>query len=98
VDAGIGGGVAEVVGRKLSDLAHSHQIICITHLPQIAKFATHHFKISKHIRNERTLTTIQPLKGEERVQELARMLGGESITEATLNHAREMLEIKPSPA
>lgn len=98
VDAGIGGGVAAVVGRKLADLARSHQVICITHLPQIAKFATHHFKISKQVLNERTLTTIQPVKGEERVQELARMLGGETITEATLNHAREMLEIKPQPA
>lgn len=98
VDAGIGGGVAEVVGRKLSDLARSHQVICITHLPQIAKFATHQFKISKQVQNERTLTTIQPVKGEERVQELARMLGGETITEATVNHAREMLEIKPPPA
>jgi len=98
VDAGIGGGVAEVVGRKLSALARNHQIICITHLPQIAKFATHHFKISKQVQNERTLTSIQPVKGEERVQEIARMLGGETITEATLSHARELLEIKQPPS
>jgi DNA repair protein RecN (Recombination protein N) len=96
VDAGIGGGVAEVVGRKLSALARSHQVICITHLPQIAKFATHHFKISKHVQNERTRTSIQPVKGDARVQEIARMLGGETITEATLNHARDLLEVKPS--
>ncbi len=94
VDAGIGGGVAEVVGRKLFALSRNHQIICITHLPQIAKFGTHHFKISKHVMDERTCTTISPVKGEERIQEIARMLGGETITEATLNHARELLEIK----
>jgi DNA repair protein RecN (Recombination protein N) len=98
VDAGIGGGVAEVVGRKLSSLARSHQVICITHLPQIAKFATHHFKISKHVQNKRTLTSIQPVKGDARVQEIARMLGGETISEATLNHARELLDIKQPPA
>jgi DNA repair protein RecN (Recombination protein N) len=98
VDAGIGGGVAEVVGRKLAALARSHQVICITHLPQIAKFGTHHFKISKYIQNERTVTSLQPVKGDERVQEVARMLGGETITEATLNHARELLDPKQPPA
>ncbi len=94
VDAGIGGGVAEMVGKKLSSLARSHQIICITHLPQIAKFGTHHFKISKQVVNERTQTSIEPVKSEARIQELARMLGGETITEAALNHARELLEKK----
>ena len=94
VDAGIGGGVAEMVGKKLSSLARSHQVICITHLSQIAKFATHHFKISKHVVNDRTRTTIEPVKNETRIQEFARMLGGETITEATMNHARELLEKK----
>ena len=94
VDAGIGGGVAEVVGRKLSALARNHQVVCITHLPQIAKFATHHLKISKSVLDEKTRTTIHAVKGEDRVHEMARMLGGETITEATLNHARELLEIK----
>jgi DNA repair protein RecN (Recombination protein N) len=94
VDAGIGGGVAEMVGKKLSSLARSHQVICITHLPQIAKFGTHHFKISKHVVNERTRTAIEPVKNEARIQELARMLGGETITEAAMNHARELLEKK----
>ncbi len=94
VDAGIGGSVAEMVGKKLSSLARSHQIICITHLPQIAKFGTHHFKISKQVVNERTQTSIEPVKSEARIQELARMLGGETITEAALNHARELLEKK----
>jgi DNA repair protein RecN (Recombination protein N) len=91
VDAGIGGGTAEVVGRKLSELARHHQVICITHLPQIAKFGEHHFSISKHVNDGRTLTTIQPLNKEDRYKEIARMLGGEEITQTTLDHARELL-------
>ncbi len=92
VDAGIGGGTAEVVGRKLSELAQHHQVICITHLPQIAKFGDHHYGISKHVMDGRTLTTIQPLGEAERQQEIARMLGGEELTAATLKHARELLK------
>jgi DNA repair protein RecN (Recombination protein N) len=88
----IGGGTAEVVGRKLSELAGHHQIICITHLPQIAKFGKHHFGISKHVVAGRTQTAIQPLSEEDRYQEIARMLGGEQITQTTLDHARELLE------
>ena len=91
VDAGIGGGVAEVVGQKLNDLAEHHQIICITHLPQIAKFGDSHYCISKSIFEGRTLTTIQPLDKPQRIKELARMLGGVEITPATLAHARELL-------
>ena len=92
VDAGIGGGTAEVVGRKLSELAGHHQVICITHLPQIAKFGEHHLSISKHVANGRTLTTLQPLEKEDRYREIARMLGGEEITQTTLDHARELLD------
>jgi DNA repair protein RecN (Recombination protein N) len=92
VDAGIGGGTAEVVGRKLSELAKHHQVICITHLPQIAKFADHHFSISKHVAHGRTRTAIHRLVAEDRHKEIARMLGGEDITRATLEHARELLE------
>ncbi|MBW2641187.1 MAG: hypothetical protein JRE10_13790 [Deltaproteobacteria bacterium] len=91
VDAGIGGSVAEVVGKKLSSLARHHQIICITHLPQIAKFGDHHFNISKHVVRGRTRTTITRLTESERVKEIARMLGGEKMTRATLEHAHEML-------
>jgi len=91
VDAGIGGGVAEVVGKKLAALAKRHQIICITHLPQIAKFGDHHFIISKHVSDGRTKTSINCLSIPERIDEIARMLGGEKITQATLDHAREML-------
>jgi len=92
VDAGIGGGTAEVVGRKLSELARHHQVICITHLPQIAKFGEHHFSIAKHVADGRTITAIQPLNKEGRYKEIARMLGGEEITPTTLEHARELLD------
>ena len=92
VDAGIGGDVAEVVGKKLSRLAAANQVICITHLAQIAAFGHHHYKISKHIENGRTFTRISPLTGDQRLEEIARMAGGEKITPATRNHAAEMLE------
>ncbi len=92
VDAGIGGGTAEVVGDKLLELARHHQVFCITHLPQIAKFGHHHLGISKQVVNGRTLTVINPLDDKERVEEIARMLGGVDITAATLNHARELLK------
>jgi DNA repair protein RecN (Recombination protein N) len=91
VDAGIGGEVAELVGKKLAELAGRHQILCITHLPQIAKYGDHHFRIAKIVAKGRTHTTLVPLGVEERVEELARMLGGETITAKTRAHAREML-------
>jgi DNA repair protein RecN (Recombination protein N) len=91
VDAGIGGNVAEMVGRKLAALAQHHQILCITHLPQIAKFGNHHFRIAKTVANGRTSTTISHLSDDQRVEEIARMLGGEQITQTTLAHAQELL-------
>lgn len=91
VDSGIGGGVAEMVGNKLASLARFHQILCITHLPQIACFGKSHFKIEKRERKGRTHTTIAPVQGEDRIKELARMLGGVRITKKTLAHAREMM-------
>jgi DNA repair protein RecN (Recombination protein N) len=94
VDAGIGGSVAEVVGKKLMVLAQYHQVFCITHLPQIAKFGDHHFQIAKHVSDGRTCTAISPLGDKERVEEIARMLGGVKITAKTLSHARELLENK----
>ncbi len=96
VDAGIGGETAEVVGRKLAALSRFHQTICITHLPQIAKFGDHHYRIEKHVESGRTTTKITRLDEENRVLEIARMTGGKKITEKTLAHAREMLEnVKP---
>lgn len=94
VDAGIGGAVAEVVGRKLKAISRSHQVFCITHLPQIAALADAHFRIAKQESGKRTRTTIRPLGPEERVDEIARMSGGRKITDATRRHAREMLGMK----
>jgi DNA repair protein RecN (Recombination protein N) len=91
VDAGIGGGVAEAVGRKLLALSRFHQVICITHLPQIAGFGDHHYLIAKEVNGGRTRTLIRPLSGGDRVHEIARMLGGETITRTALDHATEML-------
>ncbi len=93
VDAGIGGGVADGVGKKLASLARRHQILCITHLPQIARFGDQHLLIAKAVVEGRTKTTITPLDTDDRVKELARMLGGEQITPTTLAHARELLNI-----
>jgi len=92
VDAGIGGSVAEAVGKKLSKLARYHQIICITHLPQIAKFGDNHFRITKKVSHGRTITSINPLNEKDRIKEIARMLGGMEITKTTLEYAREMLQ------
>ena len=97
VDAGIGGGVAEIVGHKLSTLARHHQIICITHLPQIARFGDHHYRISKDVVSGRTRTRIDPLDDNARIDEIARMLGGVQITPKTLAHAREMVEEHRGP-
>jgi DNA repair protein RecN (Recombination protein N) len=91
VDAGIGGGVAETVGRKLAALSRYHQVICITHLPQIAVYGAHHFRIEKTVTKGRTRTVLTPLEPDTRIREIARMLGGETITPTTLEHAREMM-------
>lgn len=92
IDAGIGGKTAEFVAQKLQSLAKYNQVICITHLPQIASFATHHYKIEKNISQNRTFTTTKKLNFDERVEELSRLLSGSHITQTTLQNAREMLE------
>ncbi len=97
VDAGIGGRVAEAVGRRLRDIAQSGQVLCVTHLPQIAAFAQHHINVRKEIVGARTETFVKPLNGSERVEELARMMGGEIITETTRRHALEMIEHSAGP-
>jgi DNA repair protein RecN (Recombination protein N) len=91
VDAGIGGAVADVVGKKLDDLSRKHQLICITHLPQIARFGNYHYYIEKKVQNGRTTTAIRPMGRKERINELARMLGGEKITQTALEHARTLM-------
>ncbi|MFQ5597102.1 MAG: DNA repair protein RecN [Nitrospiria bacterium] len=91
VDAGIGGGVAERVGKQLSILSKNHQVLCITHLPQIASQADHHYFVDKKKLGNRVVTSIGKLSRTERVEELARMLGGVTITEITRRHAKEMI-------
>lgn len=92
VDSGIGGGVSAMVGRKLKHVAAEQQVVCITHLPQVAAFADHHYRVVKVTEGGRTRTGIELLSEDGRVAELARMLGGARITEKTLEHAREMME------
>ena len=92
VDSGIGGAIAEVVGRKLRDLSQQHQVICVTHLPQIACFADSHHSVRKEVKGGRTVTLVDHLEKESVVDEIARMLGGVKITDKTRAHAREMIE------
>ena len=91
VDAGIGGAVAEIVGRRLRQLAQHRQVLCVTHLPQVASLGHHHYSITKHSGQETTTVVVVNLHGQGRIQELARMLGGIDISERTLRHAEEML-------
>jgi len=92
VDSGIGGAMAEVVGRKLKELSRHHQVVCVTHLPQIACFADQHHSVRKEVRSGRTFTSVDRLDQESIVDEIARMLGGVKVTDKTKAHAREMIE------
>jgi DNA repair protein RecN (Recombination protein N) len=92
VDSGIGGGIAEVVGRKLREIAGNRQVFCVTHLPQVASQAHHHYQVSKTKSADSTSTEVSPLDQQQRLEEIARMLGGMTITEQTRAHAREMLD------
>ena len=91
IDAGIGGRTADIVGQKLKELSRFRQVFCITHLPQIARFADQHFRVEKAVEEDRTMITAKLLTPEERVEEMARMHGGEA-TVTTIAHARELLE------
>jgi DNA repair protein RecN (Recombination protein N) len=91
IDAGIGGRTADIVGQKLKELSRFRQVFCITHLPQIARFADQHFRVEKSVEGDRTTITAKLLTQEERVEEVARMHGGEA-TVTTLAHARELLK------
>jgi DNA repair protein RecN (Recombination protein N) len=92
IDTGIGGRAAEAVGRKLKSLARSNQVLCVTHLPQIATFADHHYVIEKKERSGRTRTTIRLVSGEERTEEVARMLSGAKLTDTSRKHAEQMIK------
>jgi DNA repair protein RecN (Recombination protein N) len=92
IDIGVGGRSGEIIGRKLWNLSRHHQVICVTHLPQIAAFADAHFNVSKAAAGERTVSTIAAVTGEARLGELATMLGGQAYTESTMTAARELME------
>jgi DNA repair protein RecN (Recombination protein N) len=92
VDAGIGGRVATVVGQKLAMLGDRFQVLCITHLPQIAAWGRTHFLIEKKVQARRTVTGVNRLDGEDRVTEIARMMGGAAAGEKALESARELLD------
>jgi len=91
VDSGVGGTVAETVGRLMKQLGRDRQVLAVTHLPQVAACADHHLVVSKETREGRTLSQVTAVHGEQRVAEVARMLGGERLSGTTLAHAKEML-------
>jgi DNA repair protein RecN (Recombination protein N) len=97
VDAGVGGAVAEIVGRELKALGFSGQAICVTHLPQVASQGHHHLRVAKLTDGKTTRTTISELTMDERAEELARMLGGMEVTGKAREHAREMLQMAGGP-
>ena len=92
IDAGIGGEAAETLGRKLKDLSSSYQVLCVTHLPQVARFADHHSRIEKAQVKGRTVTRVESLRGDQRVDELARMMSGSSVSAAARRHVKELLK------
>ena len=92
MDTGIGGGIAEMIGRQLRELGEKRQVLCVTHLPQVASQAHQQLKVTKSKSRNHTTTAIYPLSAAERVEEIARMLGGAEITETTRNLALEMLD------
>ena len=93
VDTGIGGGVAEMVGRALRALGKQHQVLAVTHLPQVAACGENHWQVKKHSEGEQTVSEIQVLEAKHRIEEIARMLGGEKITDTTRSHAAELLQL-----
>ncbi len=93
VDAGVGGSAAEAVGRRLKKLAASSQVLCVTHLPQIAGFADHHYSVEKHSAKGRTYASIEELSPEQRTREIGRMLSGERVTQEALRHAEQLIKM-----
>ena len=92
IDSGIGGRAAEAVGKKLKQLAATKQVLCVTHLPQIASFADQHYLIEKKETGGRTKTSVRRLDAQERTRELARMISGAKLTDTSLAHAEQMLK------
>ncbi len=98
IDAGVGGAVAETVGRLMKQLGRSSQVLAVTHLPQVAACADQHYVVSKSLHQGVTCSDVQPVSGEARVAEIARMLGGERLSSTSLAHAQEMLTLSAKPA
>jgi DNA repair protein RecN (Recombination protein N) len=98
IDTGIGGRAADAVGKKLKALARGKQVLCITHLPQIASFADHHLLIEKTESGGRTRTAVRPLDAAQRRREIARMLSGAQVTEASLQNAEQLLRVNAGRA
>ena len=92
IDIGVGGRSGEVIGKKLWALAKNRQVICVTHLPQIAAFANAHYNVHKELAGARTSSTLETLQGEARLRELAAMLAGPAYTETALNNAHELIQ------
>jgi DNA repair protein RecN (Recombination protein N) len=91
IDSGISGRVAQIVGKNLNELASYHQIICVTHLPQIAAFAGSHYKVSKIVQDHRTMVEISLLNSEQQIHEIAHLLGGVDISDHALQNARHLI-------
>jgi len=93
VDAGVGGGAAEGIGRRLKRLAGSAQVLCVTHLPQIASFADHHYRVDKQEVRGRTVATVEELDAAGRTREIGRMLSGQTLTPEALKHAAQLIKL-----
>jgi DNA repair protein RecN (Recombination protein N) len=93
IDTGIGGGVAEAVGRRLKKLSGSNQVLCVTHLAQVAGFADHHYSVEKREVKGRTVAEIEELTGEARTREVGRMLSGQKVTAEALKHAEQLIRL-----
>ncbi|MEG0368010.1 MAG: DNA repair protein RecN, partial [Coprobacillus sp.] len=93
VDTGVSGKVASSIGEKMLALSKNKQVICITHLPQVASLATHHFNIEKEMKDDETITSIRLLNKDERVNEIAKMLSGEIITKEAIENAKQLLNV-----
>ena len=93
IDVGISGRTAQMVAEKIHGIGHNHQVICITHLPQIAAMANHHYLIEKQVNDGKTITNISHLDSESEIMELARLIGGVEITDTVIQSAKEMKEL-----
>ena len=92
IDTGVSGQVASSIGTKMKEIAKQKQVLCITHLPQVAALANHHVHVSKHEKNDRTITSVQELNFDKRTQEIARMLSSDDVTESALLNAKQLLQ------